>query len=83
MLDEPFISHLFANDSRRFWRKVSNLRGKSKKSSHIIEGYSNDSDISECFAQSYRHVFNQQGTKQAVAQSPMRLQNSPGDCLSS
>ena len=58
---ERISNSFLLNDSRQFWRTVSNIRGKNKKCSPIIEGFSNSSDISECFAQSYKNVFNQVG----------------------
>ena len=31
--------------------------GKSKRTSNIIDDFSNDNDVSECFAHSYENVF--------------------------
>ena len=44
-----------------FWRSVTDLWGKSKRTSNIIDDFSNDNDVSECFAHSYENVFNQVG----------------------
>ena len=43
------------------WRSVTDLRGKSKRTSNIIVDFSNDNDVSECFAHSYENVFIQVG----------------------
>ena len=45
----------------QFWRPVTDLRVKSKRTSKIIDDFSNDNDVSECFAHSYENVFNQVG----------------------
>ena len=41
----------------QFWRSVTDLMGKIKRTSNIID----DNDVSECFAHSYENVFNQVG----------------------
>ena len=37
----------------QFWRSVTDLRGKSKRTRNIIDKFSNDNYVSECFAHSY------------------------------
>ena len=37
------------------------MSGKTKRTSNIIDDFSNDNNVSECFAHSYQNVFNQVG----------------------
>ena len=51
-----FSNVLSSKDMSQFWRSVTDLRGKSKRTSNIIDDFSNDNDVSECFAHSYENV---------------------------
>ena len=55
---DRFSNELLSKDNSQFWRSVTDLRGKSKQTSNIIDDFSNDNDVSECFAHSYENVFN-------------------------
>ena len=39
-------------DMTLFWRSVTDLRGQSKRTSNIMDDFSNDNDVSEWFARS-------------------------------
>ena len=58
---DRFSNVLLSKDMSQFWRSVTDFRGKSKRTSNIIDDFSNDNDVSECFAHSYENVFNQVG----------------------
>ena len=50
---DRFSNELLSKDMSQFWRSVTDLRGKSKRTSNIIDDFSYDNDVSECFARSY------------------------------
>ena len=58
---DGFSNELLSKDMSQFWRSVTDFRGKSKRTSNIIDDFSNDNDVFECFADSYENVFNQVG----------------------
>ena len=58
---DRFSNELLSKDMSQFWRSVTDLKGKSKRTSNIIDDFSNDNDVSECFAHTYENVFNQVG----------------------
>ena len=58
---DRFSNVLLSKDMIQFRRSVTDLRGKSKRTSNIIDDFSNDNNVSECFAHSYENVFNQVG----------------------
>ena len=51
-----FSNELLSKDMSQFWRSVTDLRGESKRTSNIIDDFSNDNDVSECFSRSYENV---------------------------
>ena len=50
---------LLSKDMSQFWRSVGDLIGKGKQTSNIIDDFSNDNEVYECFAHSYEHICNQ------------------------
>ena len=50
---DRFSNVLLSKNMSQFWRSVTDLRGKSKRTSNIIDDFSNDNDVSECFAHSF------------------------------
>ena len=54
--EDRFSNVLLSKDMSQFWRSVTDLSGKSKGTSNIIYDFSNDNDVSECFAHSYENV---------------------------
>ena len=51
---DKFSNELLSKDMRQFWRSVSDLRENGKRTSNIIDYFSND--VSKCFARSYENV---------------------------
>ena len=58
---DRFSNVLLSKDRSQFWRSVTDLRGKSKRISNIIDDFSDDNDVSECFAHPYEFFLNQVG----------------------
>ena len=58
---DRFSNELLSKDMSQFWRSVTDFIGKSKRTSNIIDDFSNDNDVSEYVARSYENVFNQMG----------------------
>ena len=58
---DRFSTELLSKDMSQFWRSVTDLRGKSTRTSNIIDDFSNNNDVSECFSRSYENIFNQVG----------------------
>ena len=58
---DRFSNELLSKYMSQLWRSVSDLRGKCKRTSYIIDDFSNDIDVFECFAHSYENIFNQVG----------------------
>ena len=53
------IAHAFLeNRSRDFWSEISKMRRKTHRTPSIVEGFSNDEDISSCFSSYYEELYN-------------------------
>ena len=53
------IAHAFLeNRSRDFWSEISKMRRKTHRTPSIVEGFSNDEDISSCFSNYYEELYN-------------------------
>ena len=56
------IATSFLNkDFNAYYHSVKLLKGKCKNSCHVIDGHSTNKVIADCFAESYKTVFNDVG----------------------
>ena len=58
---DRFSKELLSKDMSQFWRSVTDMRRKSKRTSNIIDDFANNNDVSECFTRSYENIFYQVG----------------------
>ena len=50
-IKKPRIAHAFLeNRSRDVWSEISKMRRKTHRTPSIVEGFSNNEDISSCFS---------------------------------
>ena len=45
-------------EQKSFWKEISKIRGRTTRIALSIDGYSTSSEIANCFASKYKHVFN-------------------------
>ena len=55
---EKIANAFLDNGSRDFWSEISKIRRKSQKNTSIVEGLSNDNDITSCFSNHYEELYN-------------------------
>ena len=58
---EKVVSAFRNKDTREFWGSLRRMRGQGKINSYIVEGQTDSQSISNCFADSYKLVYNQVG----------------------
>ena len=51
------VSFLGSN-KKKYWQEINKIRGRSRKTASIIEDFSANIDIANCFAEKYKHLFN-------------------------
>ena len=55
---EKIATAFIENKSRDFWSEISKIRRKTQRNTCIVDGYSNDYDISLCFSRHYHDLYN-------------------------
>ena len=58
MRKQRVAASFLGSNKKSFWKEISKIRGRTTRIALSIDGYSTSSEIANCFASKYKHLFN-------------------------